>query len=426
MIPQQKLSLDQIMDQSQKMRMEFNSSDSPYKATINNILFQFDDFAANYKILWQELSNKILQGTNNSLSAPVDDRITELWLSLQEIVSQYKDPRLRAKVEEGMKFLETLQKSNPDLLPGNESYPDILVFVKQPDGRNIARRYPYTNVFFIGINALFADPANSAETDWKPIAHELGHYIYWNSCFKTKAQPNFAEADRDPVFAQDIEYTLQTAEKFSSFDELKKRALTSLMIAWSEEMFADLVGTSLLRKDYAVSAQNLFLRQLENPKAPRFTDDIDHPIPYLRPYVCAEALKLVQNKQESTWSNFIGTIANSAKMNSFDSQTIFVGLFTTDDEQASGFEEVPLKIDTIQDAITLVIPVLYRLLQTKEAPRKGRAGIELIKSRIQDAFADIYIDVTDELEKGDGPGFRRRVRKGAKWLIGRILKRFNQ
>ena len=421
------LSLDQIMQQSHALRLEFssNTSHSPYAAKINAILLEFDDFAANYKILWDELSLKISESPlTGSTSQPINSRLTDLWRALKAIVTQYKDASKQPKVEAGMKFLDDLCKSNPDLFPTTQPAPDVLIFIKEKnineDGVNIARKYPYTNTFFIGISESAVNLANnpSVEADWKPIAHELGHYIYWNSCFKTKATPNFAELDEEPVFSQDIEQALQ--DGLSIADEFESRALAALMVSWSEEIFADLVGTHLIGREYAVSAQKLFKRE---PDGASYTDDIEHPIPYLRPYVCAEGLKLIEEKENRIWFGFKSAIENMLLMNNIEiPRELLVALFSSSDENTSAFEEVSLQIPRIQAGIKIVVPLIYDLLQTREPRTDQQVGIKLIKSRMEDAFLDSYVDISDVLEKGDGPGFLRKVRKLAKRII-RIRRR---
>jgi hypothetical protein len=422
--------VDQIKNERLELERAFNSNISPHAKKIHGILTEFEEFAGIYKSLWHDISLKISADSQNAGTTQlVDDRIAELWLALRAIANQYEDPTSQLMVGAGMKFLDDLRESNPNLFPTKQPSPDVLIFIKEQDNEassNIARKYPYTDTFFIGINAP-SNSTNPEEIDWIPIAHELGHYIYWNSHFKIKGSPNFAELDRDPVFSEDIRQALQTAQKLSSLTGTEINVLIHLMIAWSEEMFADVVGTSLLGKEYAISSKSLFVHQQENRIGARFTEDIDHPIPYLRPFVCAEAWKLVgPDKSDTLWSRFKAEIENQLVKNNFESQSLSVGLFSNEDTESSNFEEVSLGIPTIKDAIRIVVPVLFNLLQSKETRMGQQVGIALIRARMQDVFVDSYIDITDVLEKGDGPGFLRRSRRGIRQLLRIIFRRRHQ
>jgi phosphoribosyl-AMP cyclohydrolase len=313
-----------------------------------------------------------------------------------------------------------LALTNPDLFPTAYGAPDALIFIK-PRKDNIARKYPYTNTFFIGISEFSANLADdpNVEADWRPVAHELGHYLYWNSLFPTVIGKQFAENDRDPIFAEDLGAALENIAGVRASAQSMNEGLTTLMIAWSEEIFADLVGTRLLGREYAESAQELFIDQQKKQDTVRFSDDIEHPIPYLRPFVCAEGLKLVENKRNKFWSGFKTMIESLLNKPDFEtSQRLSIGLFTTNTTiREEGYTTLELDIPTLQEAIKTVVPVIYDKITNKEVLTGRLAGIELIRSKIREDFVNFYINASDVWERGDKQGIMNKGRSIFKRII---------
>lgn len=414
----EKPSLDIIRKEIQTTREVFRTGSSSYASRIDNALADFDDFAVSYRALWEELLGKISRSQQDSKPIElVDIRIADLWSALRDIVNQYEDQPYKTKVEEGMKFLGDLCKKNAELFPDSQADPDVLIFIKKQE-INVARKYPFTNTFFIGISDSSVNLKNTPEghDDWRPVAHELGHYLYWNSCFHTMAGSNIrARIDQDPVFARDIENTLKSLSAPSLPNASAKMALTDLITSWSEEIFADLVGTRLLGREYVDSSQDLFQKEQENHSGNRFTRDIDHPIPYLRPFVCAEGLKLVEGRRNLIWFKFKNLFESAFE----DTQKLFVGWLSKDSNE-SQFSEFQLDVPTMQDAIKPIIPVIYEKLETKEPIIGQPIGIDVIKERMETAFLSSYLEISEELERGDLPGLVRRLKEGAGKVITTI------
>lgn len=416
-----KTNLETIRKEIQATRDEFSTGFSPYTARIDRALADFDVFAVSYKALWVELLGKISRGQQDPRPIElVDVRIAEFWSALRDIVYQYKDQPYKTKVEEGMRFLKDLCKNNPELFPDPQTDPDVLIFIKKKE-TSIARKYPFTNTFFIGISDSSIHVENSPEVqdDWRPLAHELGHYLYWNSCFDTLEGNNIrARIDRDPVFAMDIEYTLNSFSATDLSGESAKLVVSDLMTSWSEEIFADLVGTRLLGREYVDSSKDLFQENLDELGGNRFVLDIDHPIPYLRPFVCAEGLKLVEGKRNLIWSYFKNRFDSAFE----DTQKLFVGWSPTDSND-SQFNEFQLDVPTMQNAIKQIIPIIYQKLETKEPIIDQSVGIDVIKERIETAFLNSFLEISEELEKGNLRGLVRRLLRGAGRVITTLVRR---
>lgn len=412
-------SLAEIKAENRNLNDEFARGASPHKDKIRMILSDFDSFADGYRSLWDDIAQKSPVGLDvATLPNPVDKRISDLWSDLQKIVDQYRESsEYCAKVGEGMNKLKELIASKPEFFPPGEPPPDTLVFIE--DNLNLAKKYPFTNTFFIGVSKTAADAA-----DWNPLAHELGHYIYWNSQFDTADGLKIAEYDQESVFAKNIESLLQSASWPRATEQTTKELLIALLILWSEEIFADIVGTGLLDRGYVTSSGELFFRTRKaRDKTFRFTDDMEHPIPYLRPYVCAEALKLVEDGRNLTWSSFTAKVEREFGSTFEETQSLRLGLFSSQDYSQS------FDIPTLKMVLKAVVPDLYRMVQTRTALQGQKAGVSLIEAKIAEQFIDFYLDTSADLERGwgeDGPGIRRRTGNLLRRLIDVITRRRNR
>lgn len=135
---------------------------------------------------------------------------------------------------------------------------------------------------------------------WQSLAHELGHFIYWNS-LPLKKSLEVHKRLKTAVYDHLKTHILQTLSELPS-DSVHFQQLFNLLPIWTnwlEETFADVVGTLLLGPEYVVTAQK-YIEYTTSNGEDRITDDGDHPIPALRPYIALETLKWVQEelKQE--------------------------------------------------------------------------------------------------------------------------------
>jgi hypothetical protein len=139
----------------------------------------------------------------------------------------------------------------------------ITYFQKQAAIRVI----PYASVALIGVpfTAIYAN-ANSANVrDLLAIPHEVGHYVFWHGKQK---------GDR---------------LKGKMYREMPPESLR--YDHWLEEIFADTYGCLVAGPVIGLDFQELQMDELPD----RFTsDDGEHPVPALRPYIYADILKSMQ------------------------------------------------------------------------------------------------------------------------------------
>ncbi len=407
---------DDIHKEVDALDIEFRNSTSEHRDLIRRILGDFDTFAEKYKETWKNVApTVVLRGTTEPAIGRVENRIADFWSDLQKIINQYKESNAyKPKVEQGMGELKKLYNDSiGEVFPAEGPPPDTLVYIKE-DGVSLAKKYPFTTTFFIGISNPSGD-----ENDWLPLAHELGHYIYWNSQFDTSDGMLIAEYDQEPIFAESIRSAIEAIPEFQSLDEITREALTILLTAWSEEIFADMVGTILRKEQYLNSSVKLFKQTIEIPNVPSiYIEDFEHPIPYLRPVVCIETLKKIENSDDARWTAYRSWVQEKFGVKFEASQTLSIGLFPRSN---SGELDIPNLIAALQS----VIPIMYGKFQKKDTLNNRKSGIDFIEEQIKKGLVEFYIDSAIVLERGDGEGLRRQAGNLLRRLLS-LLRRKNR
>ncbi len=406
---------DEISEEVEILKNDFTASTSDHKEKIGRILLEFDIFAKSYKVLWEKVATTTSSGTSTDAATNrIATRIDDFWSDLQKIMNQYKEGNeYKPKVEQGMNELEMLHSAPSGVFKEGETLPDALVYIKE-DGVSLAKKYPFTTSFFIGISNTSAN-----ENDWLPLAHELGHYIYWNSQFDANDGMLIAEYDREPVFAESIRSAIEAIPKLQSLDETTRVSLIILLTAWSEEIFADIVGTILRKVKYLDSSVKLFKQTEEIPdNSSIYIEDFEHPIPYLRPLICIETLKKIGDRDDARWTIYSNWVQENFGGGFEASQTLSIGLFP---RSKSGVLAIPNLITALQS----VIPIIYSKFQKRKTLSNRRSGIDFIEEQIEKGLVEFYIDSAIVLERGDGEGIRRQAGNLLRRLL-RLLRRRNR
>ncbi|MCQ3974650.1 MAG: hypothetical protein DPW09_14505 [Anaerolineae bacterium] len=118
--------------------------------------------------------------------------------------------------------------------------------------------------------------------EWQALAHELGHYIYWNSAeLKDYRQ---VQARLKDVVLKALNLPVENYEAFQ-----KKSKLINIWTNWLEETFADICGALLVGPLHVVSALRIADETAFAP-AQLIRDDGEHPAPYLRPLIGLKTL----------------------------------------------------------------------------------------------------------------------------------------
>jgi len=120
---------------------------------------------------------------------------------------------------------------------------------------------------------------------WLPLAHELGHYVFWNSTELS----TFGRTQKKLVDA----VKQQCQQFFADHPDLSaaEKTTTRRWLGWLEETFADIFGTLVGGPAYAASAQERQVRHTLARADDLLLDDGEHPMPAIRPLIAIETLR---------------------------------------------------------------------------------------------------------------------------------------
>lgn len=173
---------------------------------------------------------------------------------------------------------------------GDSKLPPITYFEKL---------YAITRTPFAPYPPLISIPLQvyNAPQEWQGLAHELGHYIYWNSA----SLPSYREA-QDRLRNNVLDALHIKTNQYKNFRVEAK--VFDIWDGWIEEAFADTCGTLLAGPAYALAAQHL--AEATDPSPTSFVlGDTRHPPPALRPRIAIETLTWVlgqlEQKAQQKW-----------------------------------------------------------------------------------------------------------------------------
>jgi len=241
----------------------------------------FDQFKSNYSDFFLANLSKIT-APPDWLFFRIEQTLLEYWEPIKRAARDYFDyPEL---IKNGSRELEQYKQ----MLEITRNIPAILYFDKVPR----AVRLPFGPLFFIGI------PLTDAyRGEWTAIPHELGHQVYWNSIFminnsrvmpyqqQTARFENLIPTPKEEVFADLIEEVVAQPE----WSQDRRQELKTALGQWSEEIFAEALGTLIAGKkfvDFAWQKVSYYVKRVEDAD----TNDGKHPKPYLLPFIrqCAQ------------------------------------------------------------------------------------------------------------------------------------------
>jgi hypothetical protein len=152
----------------------------------------------------------------------------------------------------------------------NMPLPGVLIYFNRVT--NI-RYLPFTRVPILGIPYLFSGPKR-----WSAIAHEIGHYLFWNLGTNPDETLNLQEQVKSD--AKQFLSNAGIAEKQQRF-----------VMPWLEEIFSDVVGARTDGLGFVESSEEFTRLQAGNEAETTFNDG-HHPPLLLRPFVWRRALQV--------------------------------------------------------------------------------------------------------------------------------------
>ncbi len=145
-------------------------------------------------------------------------------------------------------------------------------------------RYPYTAFPLLSFRF---EALGDEELMQGGLAHELGHFIYWNAApVEASDALRRAHNEMDDRIVKQVKSLLSKQAKGSPAPAEKDiRRLPFNWRNWKEEVFGDVVGTLLVGPQYIKTSMRLYIDELRSSFHALEVDDETHPLPFLRPLI---------------------------------------------------------------------------------------------------------------------------------------------
>jgi hypothetical protein len=244
---------------------------NPQSRQLSTLIEEFDRFARSYFDFF--LKGKPI----NSLPQDLTTALTRLQTEAENI-NRACQQRDNAEFSQFLAQADELAKIYYKQFNGYKVDPAALP-ITYFDKLFGIRRSPYSPYPLLSIPLLvFNDPSQWAGG----LAHELGHYIYWNSSALKAFGTIRPRLESAVLRALSISHA-----SYAAFEVGAKVA--DIWIGWLEETFADICGTLLVGPSFVASGQQL----AEDLGASQNSDDGEHPAPFIRPLIAIETLRWV-------------------------------------------------------------------------------------------------------------------------------------
>ena len=254
-------------------------------------------------ISFEQFCNEYVNDFCDSNIKPEDALFPQEWLdnTIDQVLLSYWEPILKAAEQYQIKHYRDILDSGYEVLDSLTSLRQNLglevPIVLYLENTGTYKRYPFGDIYLIGISIL-----DSYEGDWIAMWHELGHHLYWNSRLNFE-NLNFYEGREQNFFGQQIDNSLLALN--TDVDETKQ--IKKILNAWTEEIFADVIGTKIAGAEYVNAAFEKVFKKVEK-KEDLFQSDGKHPCPYFLPFIRAYAMGKEFPTIKKTWEMQYGEI----------------------------------------------------------------------------------------------------------------------
>jgi hypothetical protein len=324
----------------------------------------------------QQRYDEYLQIIENIKNKYQDHQIVHLFETAYAQFSIYLDA-----------YLQLIEFENPA-----QFKEDVGIFIDFGEKAKICR-YPLARKYIITIPQ---EDAVANPPIWTSMAHELGHFVYWNSGFYNRELAETADGGEHILFSEKI----VDLAGLKSLEELKcaidsennllppitkQQVLAAMLIGWSEEIFADTFGAIVGGIVFAEQAKSALLNDLADLNKKRFETDRDHPYSLLRPFISATALEKYRNEKNSLWRSLKSKIAaNSILKENLRSSLNNMsdppgGITDISDENLkieikAGEQSIVLSLDEIKTALSELIQIFVeKIPKSRPLPRGTNA-----------------------------------------------------
>lgn len=363
-----------LMDVSLQQEKLQQQADTPPDHDISRMLKEFYHFSKDYQTFVTRANLAYLENADKpnpqipALYQQILAKVLREWLSLRPfIIQNLQNPALKDHIGQYL-----------DL--ANEIARDCLRFDPLPSHRP---RVYFQKTYSISRYAYsLRVPTISIPLDtwldpwqWMGMAHEIGHYIYWN-------YGDFTESEGEQGFFRP-KMERQLKEVFFKHlinltsDWQQANQMLPLWYNWLEEIVADVYGALILGPAY--------IESLIAWLAPRCTADTlydhdgDHPAPILRPFIQIEALRILNRRlSQSEESALIHDLQQLGQEWEYYCQLI-VGNARLLDQKIVGLPAALVK-DSVEKAAAAVVDVMESITKFNFAPYTDSTHSMVIKA----------------------------------------------
>lgn len=191
------------------------------------------------------------------------ERVLDEWMTISQVVEQRELSRYQS-------WLHDAQKMAATFLPADA--PAVVTYL----GRvNTLRHLPYSRISVASIpRGVYANEKEATLA----LAHEVGHHVWRLTLYDQFVTKNAA--------VKVNEFVPRLVGDYAS----EAYRLDVVIMAWLEELFADVYGAFVAGADFAISLIENYVRRV-NSVEDLFVNDGEHPFPYLRPLVRVKVLE---------------------------------------------------------------------------------------------------------------------------------------
>lgn len=279
--------------------------DTEHEKNIIETINLFEQFCKDYIDSFYDKSIKPEEASFPAkwLESTIEKVLLGYWEPILRAAEQYQVGHYKELLDLGYAKLENSKMGRQKI---GLDKPIVLYFEKT----GVYKRYPFGNIHLIGIPLL-----DAYRGDWNAMWHELGHYLYWNSKVNFENQSYYQ--GRGPSY---FEQAINESVDGLKAREPEKERMRRILALWTEEIFADVIGTRIAGSEFVNAAWEKVLHEAETQND-LFKTDGKHPIlyflPMIRSFVAGEQSMIPQTTWEQRFGRLSFTTLRDSKNNDY-------------------------------------------------------------------------------------------------------------
>ena len=366
---------------------------------LRRLLQDFKHFSEDYYQFFQGVRVYGSQSKVNVLNTALR-RILKEWATIQRAAEQRQ-----TKYREHLKETDRVAADYYRAFRGAKASSAIVTYFEKI--HDIARSL-YSPIPHIGVPLSGYD----APEDWLSIAHEVGHYIYWNYNYDDvlhgyrEVQKNLGQAvTKALVIRHTRDLDTFDLNAFAQYTETVKVCLN-----WLEEIFADAYGTLVAGPAFALSIQKVLLDKVSLDDL--LQDDGEHPIPYLRPFIRTQVLREIAEEEKEKNEQFATDLQAWAKKleEGWEAYWQEVG-FDKEKQKYLRSGQVSVEISRLKKELSYVVKDLLRaeVIPDEQGQKRCLLDLELVdyyRGEAHDKVSEtqkVLLDKEDSLDRIEAP-----------------------